>query len=319
MLENDSSRTKFDVVIVNWNGGQLILDCLCSLRHGQAFWKNFDIFVVDNNSSDGSDVAIEQLANTTLIRNDRNVGFGRACNQGARTGKSEIVVFLNPDTEVEKDTFSKLEVFFSDPDNAEISVCGVELKDNAQNVSRSCARYPGFISYFFRATGLDHLPMFYSKSMIMKDWDHLSSREVDHVIGAFYAVRRSTFEQVGGFDENYFVYLEDLDLSRQITLAGGKVFYNSNISAQHLGGGLSKRAKGLRTFLSARSGLIYAKKHFDTLRFLSVVPLVLILEPLVRIFAAVFSNKLTIAEELEATKLLWRWILFHQSDQRWMP
>ena len=75
----------------------------------------------------------------------------------------------------------------------------------------------------------------------MTEWPHTESRDVEHVIGAFYLVRRSVFEALGGFDERFFVYLEDLELSRRILHAGYRIRYVSGASALHVGGGLPRR------------------------------------------------------------------------------
>jgi GT2 family glycosyltransferase len=129
----------------------------------------------------------------------------------------------------------------------------------------------------------------------LREWDHLDSRRVDHVIGAFLLMRGGLFRELGGFDERFFVYLEDLDLSVRINRLGKKVWYLADCSAHHVGGGCSRNIKATRLFYSLCSHLIYARKHFRPLTgFLPVLLVTVLAEPLVRLLWAV--ARLNVAE-----------------------
>jgi GT2 family glycosyltransferase len=97
----------------------------------------------------------------------------------------------------------------------------------------------------------------------MTDWKHQQSRFVDQVMGAFMFIRRDVFEKIGYFDERFFVYYEELDFSLRLFRAGGKTYYNANIQAIHTGMGTTDAVKAFRLFLSLKSRLQYAKKHFS--------------------------------------------------------
>src|SRR5262249_48328158 len=147
-------------------------------------------------------------------------------------------------------------------------------------VQRTCCRAPTPLRLMARALGVDRaLP---SLGYVMSDWSHESTRYVDHVIGAFYLIRREAFERLGGFDERFFVYLEDLDLSMRVRAAGGKCLYVADAVAHHVGGGTTAPIKATRLFYSVRSRLQFATKHFDLGSAAAIWAISLTIEPLVR-------------------------------------
>jgi hypothetical protein len=128
--------------------------------------------------------------------------------------------------------------------------------------------------------GIDRLVP--SSGYVMSDWAHDETRLVDHVIGAFYLIRRDVFERLGGFDERFFVYLEDLDLSQRVRAAGGKCMYAADAIAHHVGGGTTQSIKSTRLFYSVRSRLQFSSKHFGFASNAAVWLASVTIEPLVR-------------------------------------
>jgi hypothetical protein len=116
----------------------------------------------------------------------------------------------------------------------------------------------------------------------MAEWDHLESRSVGHVMGSFYLARRALFEQLGGFDERFFMYLEDLDFSLRAQQAGWTSFYLTEAQVYHEGGGTSKQIKARRLFYSLRSRILYGFKHFSRPAALALALGTLTIEPLTR-------------------------------------
>jgi len=121
----------------------------------------------------------------------------------------------------------------------------------------------------------------------MTDWDHSVNRDVDHVIGAFYLIRRHAFETVGGFDERFYVYLEDLDLSKRIYDNGWKIRYLAEANCYHKGGGTSESVKATRLFYFLRSKILYGFKHLKPVSAFILLTATLVVEPLTRL---VFSH-----------------------------
>ncbi|WP_084783755.1 glycosyltransferase family 2 protein [Marinobacterium aestuarii] len=267
------------VVIVNWNSGDQLHECVNSVvKYGAGLVSQ--IIVVDNGSVDGSESCLEGIPLVTLIRAGANLGFGRACNLGAQKARSEFLLFLNPDARVFENTIFKSLAYMQLAENFEIGVCGVQLIDDQAHVARSCTRFPTLMHFFSNTIGLNRfLP---KTSYFMSEWSHDDTREVDHVIGAFYLVRRSLFEQLGGFDERFFVYLEDLDFSCRAHQAGWKSVYLAGAQAFHAGGGTSDQVKDKRLFYSLRSRLLYGFKHFSTWESWTLLLLTCLVEPFTR-------------------------------------
>ena len=159
-----------------------------------------------------------------------------------------------------------------------------------------------------RALGVDRLLP--SIGYVMSDWSHDETRLVDHVIGAFYLIRRDVFERLGGFDERFFVYLEDLDLSMRVREAGGRCLFAADATAHHAGGGTTRSIKATRLFYSVRSRLQFAAKHLDAVSCAIVWVLSLMIEPLVRSVAALWRRSGTeLGEVWSAYLRLYRWVL----------
>lgn len=297
---------KTDIVIVNWNSGAQLRACIDSVRaHGEGLVEK--CIVVDNGSVDGSDANIEALPNLTLIRTGTNLGFGKACNLGAHQAQSEYILFLNPDAVLYTKTLSIAMAFMQDPVNVDVGICGVQLIDEQGNVAHHCARFPNMTSYLVTAIGLNRL--FPQLGHVMAEWDHAQTREVDHVIGAFFLVRRTAFDALHGFDERFFVYLEDLDFSYRARQAGWRSVYLASAQAFHEGGGTSKKIMARRLFYSLRSRLLYVFKHFTIPGAVAVALVTLFVELLSRTGLALARRSWkNLKETWTGYGMLWAWM-----------
>jgi GT2 family glycosyltransferase len=293
-----------DVVIVNWNAGRQLAECLESLaslagRHCHLA----SVTVVDNASSDGSADAIDADGlPLRVLRNDVNRGFGAACNQAARNGSGEYVLFLNPDTRVGPETLDIAIDAIESRDR--VGIAGVQLHDGSGTVAKTCAQFPVPSSMVVRALGLDRGG--WLRSYMMTSWAHDETRMVDHVIGAFYLVRRTVFEQLSGFDERFFVYLEDLDFSYRAWRAGWRTLFVADAQTYHRGGGTSHAVPATRLAYAIRSRLAYADKHFGPAGRLAVRAATFLGEPLIRCGHAVLrGSPADLVAVFGAYRLLW--------------
>lgn len=302
---------KVDIVIVNWNAGAQLRDCVNSLGdlvrsppcHGA-------VVVVDNGSTDDSLKFLETYGNSVLLlKNKANRGFARACNQGAQAGYSQYILFLNPDTRIESNTVSQVLDFMRSSAGTRVAVCGVKTVNAHDATWRTCTRLPTARMFAIESLGLDRVFPFFT-SHFMREWDHLTSADVEHVIGAFYFIRRSVFEEVGGFDERFFVYLEDLDLSWRVSAAGWGIRYLAEPQIFHQGGGVSRQVKAARLFYSLRSKLLFARKHFSLVGFLVVACVIVFIEPCIRLLRALaVGDRARSFETIRAYGKLYRWVL----------
>lgn len=275
-----------DIVIVNWNAGKQLLDAVSSIAAHHCGLVD-SVVIVDNASTDSSLRSIELQASTLpfklhIIRNSRNIGFGAACNQGAKFSNGKFILLLNPDTRIFSDSLVKPLEQMNLPGNEKIGITGIQLIDERGEISRSCARFPTLKAFTAQALGMNRIAAFAHLSTHMSNWAHDTSKNVDHVIGAFYLIRRPVFQQLGGFDERFFVYLEDLDLSLRASKIGYSSFFLAEAKAFHSGGGTSRQVKAHRLFYSLRSRLLYGFKHFPRWKAWALVFVTLAIEPFTR-------------------------------------
>ena len=298
---------KIDVVIVNWNTGPFLFECVLSLlNYGKKSIQN--IIVVDNLSADDSLNKIKNLEGVTLIENDKNYGFARGCNIGANYSKSDYILFLNPDARIYVDTLEVCLNFYEKEENKNIGILGVKLEDEKGEINSRCSRFPSASNIFSHALGLDKL--FPSLGSTMIEFDHQSTRFVEQIIGAFYMVRKETYNQLGGFDERFFLYMDEVDFSFRAKKLGYESIYLSEAEAFHYGEVSSSKVKSRRLFYSLRSRIQYANKHFSKLDLMIVMLLTLIIEPLTRIIACIiYLNVTNLKNTIVAYRMLYIWML----------
>ncbi len=301
-----------DAIIVNWNAGSQLIDCLQALGQGDTSRFHLSgVVVVDNASTDGSAEAVESAGlrvPITVIRNAQNRGFAAACNQGARESRADYLLFLNPDAVVFPNSLSTAMAFFDKPEAANIGIVGIPLIDDSGLPARNACRFPTPQLFFREVLGLHYLFPKRFPGHVLLDWPHDQNRVVDHVIGAFYLVRRSVFETLSGFDERFFVYKEDLDFSLRASQAGWQSYFLAEARAYHKGGGTSEQIKARRLFYGLRSRVQYGFKHFGWLAATGLLMATLFLEPLARVARALGMRSLgTLWETLGGMGRLWIW------------
>lgn len=280
------------IIIVNWNAGEQLRECLNSIQ-----LRSLDgivlerVVVVDNDSVDGSLACIVgcDLPHDLLV-NGNNRGFAAACNQGASGSRADYLLFLNPDTRLGPRSLAVPIAFMEAPGNEKVGICGIQLLNSGLRVSHSCSRFPSFRMLMGKSSGLHRLFPGWFPDTLMTEWDHRNSAPVDQVIGAFFLVRRSLFERLGGFDERFFVYYEEVDFSLRARKEGWISYFNAEAQAYHRGQGTTEGAKGHRLFCSVRSRILYVRKHFNKPAAMVVVLVSLFWEPIVRIFGALVQG-----------------------------
>jgi GT2 family glycosyltransferase len=305
-------RPRLDVIIVSWNSGRQLSACLESF--GAACQPDFrlsHVVVVDNGSADDSLEDLPSIpARLSIVRNRTNRGFAAACNQGAALCDGEYLLFLNPDTRLTAGSLAQPIAFLESPDHAAVGAVGIQLIDDTGEIARSCARAPRPTMFLSRIVGLDRLAPRWFPPLIADDWDHRDSRLVAHVIGAFYLVRRTVWQALAGFDERFFVYLEDLDFSVRLRAGGWQIYYLSSARAFHRGGGSSASVKAARLCLSLHSRIRFGYKHFGRGAATVLLVATLFVEPVVRVSAALFGRDLVAAgHTVIGYGLLWRWLV----------
>ena len=245
---------KVSVVIVNYNVRYFLELCLYSVKKALRDIEG-EIIVVDNVSKDTSCEMIKELfPEVVLIENTENVGFSKANNQGVAIAKGEYVLILNPDTVIGESLFDEI-LSFADQQN-DLGALGVRLIDGTGSFLPESKRgLPRPKTSFERMIGSNHSG--YYSSYLTKD----GIGKVEVLVGAFMLMKRQRYLEVGGFDEDYFMYGEDIDLSYKLTKAGyTNYYYGKSVVIHYKGESTRKDVKYLRHFYGAMN--IFYKKHF---------------------------------------------------------
>ena len=223
-----------------------------------------EIFVVDNNSSDGStDYFKEGFSNVKFIWNTENVGFSKANNIAVKQAAGKYILFLNPDTLLPEDSLVKCISFFEA--HPEAGALGIKMLDGSGNFLKESKRsFPSPATSFYKLSGLAAL---FPRSKIFSKYylghlDENQNHEVDVLAGAFMMVPKKIIDTLGSFDEDFFMYGEDIDLSYRIQQAGYKNFYFAESSIVHFKGESTRKGRlnYVRLFYKAMS--IFARKHY---------------------------------------------------------
>lgn len=310
MREWFSVLSSIHVVIVNWNAGRQLVQCLQSFATvaGDAIRLSC-VTVVDNASTDRSLDELLSLAHALpldIIRNKSNRGFAAACDQGAAGSEADYLLFLNPDTRLQAGCLEKPVDLLGDPASRNVGIVGIQLVGEDGEIARNCARRPTGWSMVGQSLGLDRLLPSLFPPHFLKEWPHDETREVDQVMGAFCFIRRPLFEALGGFDERFFVYFEDLDLALRARALGWTSVYLATAQAFHRGGGTTESAKAARLFYYCRSRILFAFKHFTLPTAMLVATASLVLEPLVRgLGAIVHGRRGEVMHILQGFGMLW--------------
>jgi GT2 family glycosyltransferase len=263
LVDADLGRSPvLSIIIVNFNAEKLIIRCLQSV-YGTAGNLDCEVIVVDNASTDQSVLAIRQnFPKVKLICNEENVGFAKANNQAAKVARGRYLLLLNSDAFVHNGAISTLvEYMASHPDTGAAS-CRLVYEDGS--LQRSCYSFPTPFTELWQTLWLDRLfprsPIF--GKFRMTYWGYDTYHEVDWVMGAVMTLRSEVIEQVGLFDEEYFMYSEEMDLCYRLKQAGWKINFVPQATVTHLWGGTSRQNKELAFIRLYKSRVLFFRKHY---------------------------------------------------------
>jgi O-antigen biosynthesis protein len=252
------------VIIVNYNVKHFLEQCLYSVQKA-CLGIGAEIIVIDNNSTDGSRFFLEpSFPEVNFIWNRSNIGFAGANNQALTIAKGDFVLFLNPDTILSEDCIEKCLQFFIK--NKTAGAVGIKMIDGSGKFLKESKRaFPAPLTSLYKLTGLARL-FPHSKTFAKYHLGHLSkseNHEVDVLAGAFMMVPKKILDEIGNFDERFFMYGEDVDLSFRIQKAGYKNYYFAESAIIHFKGESTKRGSlnYVRLFYNAMN--LFVKKHYS--------------------------------------------------------
>ncbi len=255
---------KISIIIVNYNVKDFLLQCLRSIENSK-FDGEIETIVVDNNSTDGSTEFLKPLfPNVSFIELEENLGFAKANNIGIKKASGKYALILNPDAILERDTLQIMSDYMES--HPEVSCAGCKVLNPDGTFQLACRRgFPTPWASFSKLFGLQKLfpktKLFASYNQTFRDENE--TYYIDAIMGAFMFCRREALLKVGGFDEDFFMYGEDLDLCYRLWQSGGKIAYVSETSIIHYKGESSKRSSidQVKRFYEAME--IFAKKHYS--------------------------------------------------------
>jgi N-acetylglucosaminyl-diphospho-decaprenol L-rhamnosyltransferase len=225
-------RLSVTAVVVNYNAKEHLLACVASLlAEGPE-----TVVVVDNGSVDGSEEALaEAFPDVKWLPSGANVGYGAAANLGVAVAGTEHVLVCNPDVVVAPGAIGALASYLDEHPGT--AVVGPQVVGASGRLYPSARRFPGIVESFGHGIVGQFWPGNpFSRRYTMAEWDHESPREVDWVSGSCFLARRAAWEQVGGFDASYFMYLEDVDLCWRLRQLGWAVAYEPAARVTHVQG-----------------------------------------------------------------------------------
>lgn len=251
------------IIIVNYNVKYFLEQCLFSLRRA-CKGIEAEVIVIDNRSSDGSiEYLRPKFPDVRFIKKESNIGFAKACNAGLQLATGKYILFLNPDTLVPEDCFPVCFSFFDRHDDC--GALGVKMVDGSGRFLKESKRsFPSPVTSLYKLIGLSR---FFPRSRTFSKYhlghlDDANNHEVDVLAGAFMMIRKEVLDETGGFDEMFFMYGEDVDLSYRIQKAGYRNYYVAETSIIHFKGESTRRGSlnYVRMFYKAMS--LFVHKHY---------------------------------------------------------
>jgi len=263
-------KLDLSIIIVNYNLAQEIGDCLNSLLKVMKSVNRleYEVIIVDNNSPDGQLQLVEKEFTQDFFHFyylEKNVGFGSGCNFGFEKANGSLICFLNPDTILKEDIFtSTIKVFNEDQT---VGIIGPNQSIKKKIFDFSAGYNPTILLEIFNLFGLGifvegaymHLKVFFNRNETLK---------VNWVLGACLIIRAQLFRSLHGFDKDYFMFYEEVDLCRRVLNKGLKVIYRPDLTINHIGSVSGKKDYSLYTIRTYASKYLYIKKHFSSMHLL---------------------------------------------------
>lgn len=259
------------IVIVSYNVSQILSECLNSL---ESFKNKYSVWVVDNASVDFTAKNIkDKYPWVKLLENKKNLGFAKANNQALKQIKSKYVFLLNPDAEVVDDAIDKMIGFMER--NNDVGILGPKLINEDGSLQKERSSFPGLFDQILLLLKLHRTPKL--NKFVYPDYDYEKNSEAEHLMGSALMVRKKVFDEIGYFDEDFFVWFEEVDLEKRAKEAGWKIVYYSEAQVKHLVGRSTRQLNPfIRQTIWNKSLWHYFSKHRPFLERIGLVPFMLL-------------------------------------------
>jgi len=250
------------IITVNWKVKDLLEKCLRSV-YEQTKDISFEVFVVDNDSGDGSvEMVREKFPQVSLTASNDNLGFAKGNNIAVKDAKGRYILLLNPDTEILDNAIGKMVKFMDNHPGCGIAGC--KLLNPDLTLQPSVRRFPTFLSQALILLKLHHLfphsaPM---RHYLAEDFDYTKTQPADQVMGAFFMIRKKVIEKIGLLDEKFWIWFEEVDYCKRTKEAGFKILYTPEAKIIHYYGQSFKQVYNVKKQKDFNKSLTYYfKKH----------------------------------------------------------
>ena len=287
---------KLSIIILNYNTKDITLKCIESVvSQYKKDLKNAEVelLVADNGSKDGSAERIKAskfISFLTLLENEENLGFTKGNNRAAKYAKGRHLLFLNSDTYIKDQGFLKITDFLNS--NPKVGIVGGKLTNNDGSLQRSAGKFYNLFNIFLMLLGMERIGFVRSSPSKIS--------RVDWVSGACLMIRRDLFEKLSGFDENYFMYMEDMDLCFRAKNRGFLTYFYPDVKLIHIQLGSSNRTFAIKNIYK---GLLYFyMKHGNFLSYSIVKSMIYFKAYLLIIIGRIINNKYLVDTYSKALK-----------------
>jgi GT2 family glycosyltransferase len=260
-----SSMIDLSIAIVSYNTKEVLLDCLCSV-HAHTTAITFEVIVVDNDSRDGTVVALKDAYPAMrIVANPDNRGFAKAVNQALAVSRGRHVLLLNSDTIVRDQALATMVAYLDEHPDAGAVSCKQWTGDG--HLNRTCFPFPSIRDHLFYLALFHRIaPTMQAAAAATHEVDCTQSQDVDWANGACLMIRRSLLQQLGGLDEAFFMYFEDVDLCRRLRQQGYRVRHVAEAEIVHFIGRSSGRDRERLQLVWEFSRIRYIEKHFSPVK-----------------------------------------------------
>ncbi|MFO7447592.1 MAG: glycosyltransferase family 2 protein [Ignavibacteriaceae bacterium] len=250
------------LIIVNYNLAKEIENCINSILN-TTIVIDYEIIIIDNNSPDKDLPEVEKKYKSSNIHFyylDNNLGFGKGCNFGFLKASGEYICFLNPDTIIKEDVFSPIISLFKNDGLVGIAAPKQQVKPPLFDFSAGF--YPNILFELFNLFGMG----VFLEGFIVTLYTKLKGNnilEIDWILGAAIFIKSEIFKQAGGFDKDYFMFFEEVDLCKRVKNSGYKIIYCPGLKIHHIGSVSGKKDYTLYTIRTYSSKNIFISKHYQ--------------------------------------------------------
>ena len=259
-----TNKNTLSIIIVTFNSQDCIDNCISSISKN--YKKNYEIIIIDNNSSDNTIEIIKKNINSNIkfIQNKRNYGFTKAVNQGFKICRGEYILNLNPDVEI---LDKSIEILIEKMNtNNSIGIISPQLVFPDGKIQFTCRRFPTYWNIF---TELIFLNQFRPKSKLLNGWkmgdfNHKTEMSVDQTAGAAFIIKKKLFDKLSGLDERFPMFFSDVDLCKRVKNLNLEIFYTTKSKMIHIGGNSIFKYRIRSIITSSVSMIKFFFKHYNS-------------------------------------------------------